>query len=103
MASSAYQRALASGMSQAQAWNVATVDWTVAAKVHSNTCIYTYSRNVEWYNVYNMYRLKHGFECHTGYNGTVATSARGPQAGGRKPQRCHYSPYGARSHALTYL
>ena len=27
-----------------------------------------------------MYRLKHGFECHTGYNGTVATSARGPQA-----------------------
>ena len=49
------------------------------------------------------YRLKHGFECHTGYNGTVATSARGPQARGRKPQRCHYSPYGARSHALTYL
>ena len=41
MASSAYQRALASGMSQAQAWNAATVDWTVAAKVHANTCIPT--------------------------------------------------------------
>ena len=57
-----------------------------------------------WYReLCTMYRLKHGFECHTGYNGTVATSARGPQARGRKPLRLHYSPYGARSHALTYF
>ena len=44
-------------------------------------------------NIYIMYRLKHGFECHTGYNAAL----------GRKSPRCHYSPYGARSRALTYL
>ena len=47
-------------------------------------------------------RLKHGFSRHKGYNGTVVASALGPQARGRKPQRCHYSPYGTRTHALTY-
>ena len=33
VASSAYQRAMGRGLSQAQAWNTTTVDWTVAAKV----------------------------------------------------------------------
>ena len=47
-------------------------------------------------------RLKHGFSRHTGYNGTVAASALGPAALGRKSPRCHYSPYGTRTHALTY-
>lgn len=34
VANSAYQQALARGMTQAQAWNTTTVDWTVAAKAH---------------------------------------------------------------------
>jgi acyl-CoA oxidase len=34
VANSAYQQALARGMTQAEAWNTTTVDWTVAAKVH---------------------------------------------------------------------
>lgn len=33
VASSAYQRALGRGLTQPQAWNSTTVDWTVAAKV----------------------------------------------------------------------
>ena len=33
VANSTYQQALARGLTQAQAWNVSTVDWTVAAKV----------------------------------------------------------------------
>ena len=39
----------------------------------------------------NMYRLKHGFSRHMGYNGTVVASALGAAG---KPQRCHYSLYG---------
>ena len=42
----------------------------------------------------NMYRLKHGFWRHMGYNGTIVASALGQQARGWKPQRCHYSLYG---------
>ena len=33
VANSAYQRALGRGLTQAQAWNETTIDWTVAAKV----------------------------------------------------------------------
>ena len=35
--------------------------------------------NIAYIILENKYRLKHGFECHTGYNVTVATSA-GPRA-----------------------
>ena len=40
VASSAYQRALGRGLTQPQAWNSTTVDWTAAAKVFtfSVTC-----------------------------------------------------------------
>lgn len=44
VANSAYQRALTNGMTQAQAWNVTTVDWTVAAKV--KTYIHQHSYNL---------------------------------------------------------
>ena len=33
VANSTYQQALARGLTQSQAWNISTVDWTVAAKV----------------------------------------------------------------------
>ena len=33
VANTAYQQALARGLTPAQAWNTTTVDWTVAAKV----------------------------------------------------------------------
>ena len=44
MANSAYQQALARGMTQAEAWNTTTVDWTVAAKVCTLThCVFYYN------------------------------------------------------------
>ena len=40
VASSAYQRALGRGLTQPQAWNSTTVDWTVAAKVFTFSVTY---------------------------------------------------------------
>ncbi|CAI8005627.1 Peroxisomal acyl-coenzyme A oxidase 1 [Geodia barretti] len=45
VASSAYQRALGRGLTQPQAWNSTTVDWTVAAKVFTFSVIYFITKN----------------------------------------------------------
>ena len=37
LANSTYQQALSRGLTQSQAWNISTVDWTVAAKVQWKT------------------------------------------------------------------